>query len=313
MESMNHSLRSVFIISFLLFAFISNGIAQKIPSKNVRECFDYTINIYPEYSHQVSKENLEVDLHYNRLNPIEGTETAMAEDTIRLELVFLLRQHNSTKAPFRVSGVGESRNFRGYFSAPRFSNITGPTVIDIIREAIRDGYKQFRDYLGAQSCAMRPLVSTISTIDKDKIQILLGTSDHVRVGDVFSIYPGEYYEQYRTVGGFVPYLATGTVIEIDDNISMLEIDADEIGAVQVGDIVELVSGSSRQEQESASQVNILQIGRIPPHIFVHFVSHRYRGSNYYGNERIAREEITPYIRKLLVEEAPYFDFRIFTH
>ena len=301
-------------IFLLLFIFISNGIAQKIPPQNVRECFDYTINIYPKYYRQVSKENLEVDLHYNRFNTIEGTETALPEDTIRLELVFLLRQNDSTKEPFQVSGVGESRNFQGYFSTHGLSDIAeGSTVIDVIREAIRDGYEQFRDYLGAQSCTMRPLVSTISKVDKDGIQIPLGALDRIRIGDVFSIYPREYYDQYRTIGGLVPYLATGTVIKTNDNISMLEIDADEIGAVQVGDIVEFVSGSSRQEQESAPQINVLQIGRIPPHIFVHFVSHRYRGSNYYGNERIARQDITPYIRDILVEEAPDFGLRVFIH
>ena len=296
--NMNHSLRFVFIIFPLLLAFVSNGIAQQMSSEDRNECF-YTMKVYPEYAHQVSTESLEVDLHYNRLNPIEGTETAMPAETVRFELVFLLMQYDSTKAPFRVSGVGESRNFQGYFSVPKLST-ERPTVIDIIREAIREGYKQIKDILGTHVCAIRPLVSTISRVEEDRIQIPLGTSNHVRVGDVFSIYPKEYYNQYRIVDEYlIPYLATGVVIEIGDNISTLRIDdVDGIGVqVQAGDVVELISGSRRQER----QVNVLHIGRIPPHIVVHFVDQ---------NEEIARQEITSIIRELLVEEAAPFSFQV---
>ena len=295
---MSHSLRSIFIISFLLFTFISNSMAQEIPFENRDKCF-YTMNVYPEHAHQVSTESLEVDLHYNRSNPIEGTETAMPADTVRFELVFLLMQYDSTKEPISVSGVGESRNFQGYFSAPRFST-EGSTVIDTIREAIKDGYKQIRDVLGTHLCAIRPLVSTIDKVEENRFQIPLGTSKHVRVGDVFSIYPKEYYDQYRIVDEYlIPYLATGVVIEIGDNISTLRIDdVDGIGVqVQAGDIVELISGSRRQER----QVNVLHIGRIPPHIVVLFVDH---------NEEIAKEDVTSTIREILAEEAASFSFQV---
>ena len=289
------------IIFLSLITFVSNGIAQmpfEVPENDT--CF---INLYPEHANRFSPSSLEVDLHYDHLSPMHGTEAPLADNTIRLEFILRLQQYNYGRAmPIQISSVAESRNFQGHFSMPLFSISEGVTVIDVIREAIKNGYRELRDVLGTQFCLKRSLVNTISAIEGDRIEIPLGQIDNVRVGDVFHIYPREYYESLIDM----PYLATGIVIKTDDTTSMLEVYAARIGEVQVGDVVapdssiDFASRTLEQRSEPHYLVETLQLGRIP-RIFVRFVD---------NNGVRAREEITSIIRELLVREAPPFGFQV---
>ena len=301
---MDNYLRTFFIMSFLLFIFTVNGIARQMPFEVAENdtCF---ITLYPEHANRFSSKSLEVDLHYDHLSPIHGTEAPLADNTIRLELTFRLQlqQYNYGRAmPIQISSVTESRKFQGYFSMPFFGISEGTTVIDVIREAIRKGYRGVRDALGTQLCFKRSLVNVIRAIEGDRIQIPLGQLDSVRVGDISHIYPGEY-EYYNSLID-MPYLATGIVIKVDDTLSTLEVYVNRIGEIQVGDIVapdpSIDFASRGLEQRDEPYLEILQMGRVP-RIFVRFVD---------NNGVRVREEITSYIRQFLIEEAPSFGFQV---
>ena len=318
---MNHFLSSTFIIFFSLFTFISNSMAQQTSSANTDEvngCTNYIIDVYPEYDELPSGQSFDIDLH-SYYDP-NGSE--VIANRIKLELLFSLRRH-STQEPIQIVGVGESANFNGYFATPpplfgrtgpfRFFPIFpigGQSVLDVARAAIRDGYEALGEYLSEQ----RRLGKVERQIRPDTVLISLGQLHGVQEGDVFRIYSeGEGSDSCNIVKDTESYLATGTVVDTSDNISMLQINADGVGRVQGGDIVEfdpsidLVS----RGQADHSQVNVLQMGRIPPQIFVHFVSNRYKEPNYLRNRRrTITRDITFYIEYDLVKEAPKFGLQV---
>ena len=151
-------------------------------------------------------------------------------------------------------------------------------------------------------------------IRPDTVLISLGRLHGVQEDDVFHIYSeGEGSDSCNIVKDTESYLATGTVVDTSDNISMLKISANGIGRVQEGDIVEFDSSIDlvSRGQEDHSQVNVLQMGRIPSQIFVHFVSNRYKELNYLRNRRrTITRDITFYIEYYLVENAPNFGFQV---
>ena len=305
---------------FLIFSLLASA------SYSYDVCSDYIIEVRPEYSDQTPGQSLNAD--------VQG-ETNITGNTIRLELFFSLRQHSNSPILLQVMGIGTSRNFQAEFGI-NLGPLNTPlgveehlsdTISQVVREAIRNGYERLRESLREQGALKQQhLDSTISTVLNNKILIPLGRSDYVQEGDVFYIYPGDnsHYNGCNTVRRSGPYLTTATVIEIDQNTSMLEMGIFQTSRrnVQVGDIVELspyIDFESRTQghnHNNEPRPNTLRLG-FTPNIFIIFrtdrsrFNDRYSGvNNYYGNDRITRRNITPLIRNFLLTEAGDYNFRV---
>ena len=308
---MNHYLSFTFIIFFSLLAFITNSTAQQISSANadeVNECTNY-IDVYPEYYELPSGQSFDIDLHSSN-----GSE--VIANRIKLELLLSFRR-SLTQEPIQIVGVGESANFNGYFATPlllfgfRFG---GQSVLDILRAAIRNSYEALGGYFSSEQQRLGRVENRIRPGRRGAVLISLGRLHGVQKDDIFHIYSkGEGSDRCNLIKDTESYLGEGIATSIGDDGAILEINANEEGTVQTGDIVEfdpsidLVS----RGQEDHPQANVLQMGRIPSQIFVHFVSDRYRELNYSGNRRrTITREITFYINYYLVEEAPKFGFQV---
>ena len=300
-------------------------------------CADYVIDVRPEYSDQTDGQNVTLDLASDLLGPVDGIQGSLGGNTLRLELSFFLRQFSNSLGAFQVIGVGQSRNIRGDFGA-LFGGLGTPfgmkweehpsgTIADVVREAVRDGYKQLRDSLGDQGgLGQEQLTGTVNAVRSDRIRIAVGKSDHVQEGDVFNIYPGGGFNSNNgcdTVRRSGPSLTTATVVEIDNNNSILEMSVvqNRRRPVQVGDIAELGSDfdlESRMPQGSEPRKSVLKLGLIP-NVFIVYRTERsnrfnnnnnYNNYNNYGNTRVMRRNITPYIRNFLTREARNFNFSV---
>ena len=297
-------------------------------------CADYIVDVRPEYSDQTDGQNVTLDLTGDLLGPVDGVQGSLGGNTIRLELSFLLRQFSNSVSTVQVIGVGESRNLQGDIGAlfgglgtpfgMRWEEHPSGTIADVVREAVRDGYKQLRESLGDQGLGQQQLTGTINAVRDDKIRIPLGESDYVQEGDVFNIYPGGGFnsnygcDNVRRSG---PPLTTASVMDIDENNALLRMSVvqNRRRPVQVGDIVELSPEfdlESRIPQGSAPRASVLRLGLIP-NVFIVYRTNRsnrfnnYNNyNNYYGNQRVMRRNITPFIRNFLTREAREFNFRV---
>ena len=252
--------------------------------------FDYIIDVRPEYSEPTPGEEIIVNLHGD-VEPVGGVG-----NTIRLELVFSLRQYVNSVETFQVGGIGESRNFQGGFAVNIFGSPIGigvdehpsNTVEDVVKNAISDGYEKLRNSLGDNlGLWQKPLRSTISQVGANTILVPLGTSDYIQLGDDFFVYSDPGHCNMITD----PYIVRAKVIEIGDERSIMEIeDALELVQVQVGDVVvidpsiDLVS-----RKQGSDEPSVLKIGVIPD-ISV----------TYLHNGRGSKRQITPLIRQYLI-------------
>ena len=342
----NHRKSFYILFSFLIFSFsllIScGGKNNAFNSGYSSMCSDYIVDVRPEYSDQTPGQSVNANVQGDRLGPIvKGGEINITGNTIRLELFFSLRQHSNSPALLQVMGIGTSRNFQGEFGITLgpFSSPLGlgieehpsDTISQVVREAIRNGYERLRESLGEQGAlGQQQLTSTISIVQNNRIQIPLGRSDYVQDGDVFYIYPGGgYNNNYNNCNNITrsgPSLATATVIEIDQNESILEMGRvqNRQRSVQVGDIVELSQDtdfeSRTQGRNNEPKPSTLRLGYIS-NIFITFRTDRSRFNDRYnnnrlndgysyGNDRITRRNITPLIRNFLLTEADDYNFRV---
>ena len=339
---------------FILFSFLilSFSIIISCGGKNnnfnagySNVCADYFIDVRPEYSDQTNGQEFTINLTGDRLKPLDGIQSNVGGNTIRLELLFSLRTFRNSVGALQVIGIGESRNFSGDFGAllgnlkvpfgMRFEEHPSGTIADVVKESIRNGYERLRDALGDGGLEQEQLKSTITKVGGDQILVPLGLSDHVQQGDVFYIYPGGGYN--GNYGGCntvrrseQPSLTTATVVRIDDTSSILQMGTvqNRRRSVQAGDIVELshdvdfesrIQGSGKPKKES-----VLKLGFIP-NVFIafrpsgygnnRFNNGRNNNNNNYNNNysrgnRVMRRNITPYIRNFLMSEAREFGFRI---
>ena len=337
------TLFSFLILSFSITVSCNSGKNNDFNAGYGSTCADYIIDVRPEYSDQTEGQSFNINATGDILDPIDGLQGSVGGNTIRLELLFSLRQSNNSAGLFQTIGIGESRNLQGDIGmlfgglgAPfgmRFEEHPSGTIADVVREAVRDGYEKLRDSLGDQGLGQQQLRGTISRVVGDRTLVALGLSDHVQEGDVFYVYPGGGYNSSNNGCNAVrrsgPYLTTGTVIDIDDKNSLLEmgIVQNRRRSIQVGDIVELSSEidfSSRvQGSNQAIKPSVLRLGLIP-NVFVAFRTNnnnRFNNNGYNNNgynnngynnnrSRVMRRNITPYIRNSLTREAREYNFRI---
>ena len=279
-------------------------------------CFDYIIDVRPAYPDRTPGQSMTINLH----EPLDGVNGSLTANYIRLELIFSLRSRiNSSTVPFQVIGIGESRNFQGSFKIDVFDESievvderSSDTVEDVVRNAVKDGYRGLRNALGDLSLLeQQPLRSTIRRVGEENTMLVsLGLSDYVQLDDDFYIYPARdsresYYNNCGIARHPGTYLTRARVVEIDDNRSIMEWNPIQNGrrSVQQGDIVELdpnVDLVSRKQGNEPYLVETLQMGYIPP-TFVRFIN---------TNGAETREEVTFEIRRILFEEARNFNFRM---
>ena len=309
---MSHFLRSIFIIFLSLAAFIANSMAEQTSSTNaVNGCTNPIIDVRPNYPGVSSEQSFNIDLHSYR----SSNKSEVIAGRISLELLFSLGE-GSAQEPIQAVGVGESSNFNGYFATPPLLfrgmiPIGGQSVLDVMRAAIRNGYEALGRYFLSEQQRLGRVTQQIRV--NDAVLISLGQSHYVEKGDIFHIYSERgNSDSCNIVKDDEAYIATGTVGDAGDNISMLNI-RESTGIVQVGDIVEFdpsIDLVSRGQEENRPQLNVLQMGRVSQ-TFVHFVSHRYREMNDLRNRRrTTTRDMTFYIEYYLVEEAPNFGFQV---
>ena len=284
-------------------------------------CADYTIDIRPEYFDQTDGQNVTLDLTGDLLGPVDGLQ-GLGSKITRLELLFSLRElEYNIPALLSVIGVGQSRNIQGDFSGipllidnpidfdMRRAEHSVGTIVDVVRETVRDGYESLNEGIDEGAIEMfRPqLVSTVNSVEGNRIQISLGSSDYVQGGDIFYIYPnrsdedGHYNDCYLRYG---TALVTARVVEIDEYNSVLELDGivENVDRyIQVGSAVKLsddINLTSRIQESEIYRRSILRLGSIP-NIFV----------MYHNDKRISLRGITPYLKEALAKKAAEFNFR----
>ena len=222
-----------------------------------------------------------------------------------------------------VIGVGQSRNFQGDFGGisllidnpidfdRRRAEHSVGTIVDLVREAVRDGYESLNEARMSEPLLTLNLIGTVNSVQRNRIQISLGSSDYVQEGDVFNIYlsrrrSGQFYSPFYYNGCYThgTSLATARVVEIiDDYNSILEVEnvkENADGDIQVGNIVALSDDIDLISRIPGYELhrNVLMIGRIS----TTFVKYHYQG-------RVMVRNITPYIIEILDNKAPEFNFR----
>lgn len=271
--------------------FIFSSLASTSYSHNV--C--YTMNVYAEYT----------DTHSENLAPV--IEINIRENILRLNLLFFLQSYDNPTVNLQVEGVSASREFQ-IEPDPLTLDIEiehpSDTISQVVREAVRDGYEGLREYL-RESGLGQPLASPISIVRNDRIKVPLGLSDYVQIGDVFYIYHRRDYNICSDTWRSESYLTTGTVIEINQNNSILEmgIIQSEDRGVQIGDVVVMspeINYESRIQGNNNPKKDVLRLGFIPD-VFLLFND---------NDGKPVRRHITPLIRNHLIREARDFGFRV---
>ena len=282
-------------------------------------CADYTIDVRPEYVEQTEGENLTINLTGDSLEPSEVRAVRT-----RLTLLFSLMRHgyNNLSGPFQIEGVGESRSFQ--FGLPPYISVEerpvgdGDALADAVKDAVRDGYGSLNEAINKGEIEMfrlQKLVSTVNSVQGNRIQVSLGSSDYVQEGDVFNIYlsrrRGQFYSSYYN-GCYTPYahgasIATARVVEIIDGYnSILEVEnvrENADGYIQVGNIVALSDDIDLTSRIQGNELHryVLMVNPIP-HTFVRYYDHK---------KRVTARNITGYLRYFVASEARDFDFRDF--
>ena len=253
-------------------------------------CLDYILDVRPEGFDQKPGQS-SIDIY---LRQEENT------NTVKLELVFSLRQFDKLTLPSQVIGVGEISlsQFKEISTPSLFYGIEGQNIImEAIREAVRDGYSQLAEALRDRALILEPqLVSTVGVRGgSNRFSLSLGRSDSVQEGDVFGIYSGNCHNP------FGPPLNEATVVIANEHISILEIQGTDRG-IQYGDTIALFNDidlhARKPAEDDHAHRQLLRLSSIPD---IHVALSLSGG--------ILRRDITPYIRELLDEEAPPFGFR----
>ena len=302
-------------------------------------CSDYTIDVRPAYSDQTDGQTFTVDLQgegvRDRLK-VDGITGGIGGNTLRLELEFVIR--NSYSQPVTIYGVGTARNlnFESGFKLPRigspfnfrYGQDPSGTIRNLVRDAIRDGYKNLNLSLAD---SQQQISSTVSKISGDQILIPLGTSDYIQKTDIFYIHPGSggynYNSSCNNRKSTGPPLATASVIDINTKQAILQIDdiRNRQRQVKVGDAVEISpdidiesrykAALNQRRDQNATQTNpnfkrrSLKIGFVPP-VIITFRPHNSSDNFDRFRSRITRRNISPMIRSFLSREARNFGFQI---
>ena len=242
----------------------------------------------------------------------------MAEGTIRLELVFSL--HTSAGEVFQARGIGESN----HLNETAFGNLSfidiEMQILDVVREAVRDGYEGLKEVLGERQHQLR---SVVRQIEADTVSLPLGQSHYIQVGDVFNIYRGgrrynDYCDVFRHSGPrLATATATATVIGTNNEESILKIVdvTNESRPVQVGDVVELDPSVDLVSRRPGQQgVNVALRAGLMPDVFIGFREEDTTAEDTTAEDTTAirfAHDVTHQVRRFLVKEAFDFGFQLF--
>ena len=273
----------------MLMLLVKNKADVHSEDKTSHLCLDYILDVSPEgFDQKPGQSFIDIDLRQE-----ENT------NRVKLKLAFALRQFDKLTLPSQVIGVGEISPFQfEEINTPSvFYGVEGQNIImEAIRKAVRDGYSQLGEALKNRALILEPqLVGTVGVRGaSNSFSFSLGRSDSVQEGDIFGIYSGNCHNP------FGPPLNEATVVIAHDYASIIEIQGRDEG-IQYGDTIALFNDidlHARKPEDDQHQ-QLLRLSPIPDIQVALSLS----------SGGILRRDITSYVEKYLVEEAPDF-FRV---
>lgn len=115
--------------SFCLFSFIFLMSSFSASISEGQECPEYTM-----------------DVSLIEFFELDGSQTNAIENIVGLELFFSLH-HLDSRTTFQAIGVGRAENFQTIFGSEFGRFTANATIADVVKETIRDGYRQLNGIL----------------------------------------------------------------------------------------------------------------------------------------------------------------------